>query len=292
MDVSDLEEGVALMEQALNEFWAEGPGCGRTISRALFELRPASGWPINKAFVFGTGSLTSGEAVSRKRAAHQIEAFICLINSIVQSLHAATPFSRPDPNGPFFPLAAFAQDPAYTPADRNLLACYGIQVLDDPEGQACIDYNTLVYSAFGPFPQAFEILSQGSASAPCLYYGWAADALVYNCPDGLWELFDSGEKERLVWYIRNHTLHALPRCENFVDGVACACQSCPVCMYLHVDRRLLTLEQQGLYPKALEYDVTTTGGKAGENDSDPDSDSDSDSDSDRDSDADSDSGSE
>ncbi|KAK4223591.1 hypothetical protein QBC38DRAFT_459173 [Podospora fimiseda] len=226
-------------------------GCFQTILGTLTKLTPPGGWPIKKAIVFGTGSLTKGRPAALRTAALQIHTFIYLINTVTARLSERPP---PRQSHAHHLIPAFAQDPMYTETDMEILNQLGIEVLEDPDGQDGIDYHTLAYSAWTPVTVMVDMLTPVDSPAPCFYYGipvdnlidfWISDPL---CKEALDE-FEDETRFKFIKVMRSHTLHNLPQeCEGLDKDKKChLCQPCDICMRFHIDKKLLTLEQRDMF---------------------------------------------
>ena len=87
-------------------------------------------------------------------------------------------------------LKCFAQDPAYTNADKWILNNDGIEVLDDPYGFIKIHDKTLVFSINADFP-AKEIVSDIAKPAMMIWDWYTTDADSDNARRKAWSYIDS-----------------------------------------------------------------------------------------------------
>ncbi|KAG8162062.1 hypothetical protein KVR01_007827 [Diaporthe batatas] len=89
-------------------------------------------FPVDQIFAFACGSLSGSDNEQRRRSAAQ-HAFIVSLRQDLMGKFGKT-------------IQCFAQDPAYTRADKNLLAVESITVVNDPQGFLGVTDNCAVVS--------------------------------------------------------------------------------------------------------------------------------------------------
>ncbi|KAK5112735.1 hypothetical protein LTR62_003833 [Meristemomyces frigidus] len=105
-----LEFGVKL------KVW-RGSTCRKQLLAVLDKQRPDEGWALTNAICLASGSFSRDNFTVRQRSLTQFTAFLDIVKHL-QSQQEEDP------------IAVFAQDPLFTPLDREHLQTQGIQVLD------------------------------------------------------------------------------------------------------------------------------------------------------------------
>ncbi|KAK4189141.1 hypothetical protein QBC35DRAFT_450600 [Podospora australis] len=189
-------------------------------------------------------------------------------------------------------IVMYAQDPDFSGIDKAFLAELDIKIVHEPEGQALLNYQTFVYGPFVPHDLAATITSRRGLEAPCLlmthsqvwitnrtyiarYAAIRAEAKKtfdelrdevkeqqestdhqgeFTAPAVALQLHETlsiycrileGQMAGLLWFLQNRSSHDLPCCPSSESR-------CKTCMNIHIDHRLLTLEQRESYPLRLE----------------------------------------
>ncbi|KAL2816256.1 hypothetical protein BJX63DRAFT_420013 [Aspergillus granulosus] len=121
--------------------WDESETCA-TLKAHLLELERKMAKPVRKIVAFGLGTMTGLDDEYHSARSHAQHSAVRTMAEVLGSLAKR----RPQQTSPGGGIKCYAQDPAYTDVDDEILRSLDITLLDDPKGFLEIDDETLVFS--------------------------------------------------------------------------------------------------------------------------------------------------
>ncbi|KAL2864362.1 SRR1 family protein [Aspergillus lucknowensis] len=140
-----LEEVQRAFHRSLR-IWEDSETCA-TLRAHLAQMKFSR--PIRKIIAFGLGTLTALEDEYHAARSHAQHAAVrTMADALMKRQHQRQRHHHHQPPGDLRAdsIKCYAQDPAYTDIDTDILRSIGITPLDDPKGFLGIDADTLVFS--------------------------------------------------------------------------------------------------------------------------------------------------